>query len=167
MRRLCQAGRAVTVTLTGGPGGRPTGWSIARVGAPDTAAIVQWTYVGAGVTNRTWTVTAPSAAGIYEFRLYLNNGYTRAATSAPITVTAGMPPTLARQRHNRRGRQSSHGDAVERSWRWHGLDRAGARLAHRTRSYLQWTYVGAGVDDAYVDDADAGRRRQLRVPSVS
>ena len=28
----------------------------------------------------------PSTPGTYEFRLFLNNGYTRAATSPPITV---------------------------------------------------------------------------------
>ena len=87
-------GTAVTVTLTGGAGGAIDWLAIAPVGAPDTSYL-QWTYVGAGVTNRAWTVNAPSAAGIYEFRLYLNNGYTRAATSAPITVTTGVPPTLA------------------------------------------------------------------------
>ena len=47
---------------------------------------LKWTYVGAGVTTRTWTVTMPSTAGAYEFRLFLNNGYTRAATSPTVTV---------------------------------------------------------------------------------
>jgi hypothetical protein len=28
----------------------------------------------------------PSAPGQYEFRLFLNNGYTLAATSPPVTV---------------------------------------------------------------------------------
>jgi hypothetical protein len=42
--------------------------------------------VGSGVTARDWTVTMPSAPGTYEFRLFLNNGYTRAATSPPVTV---------------------------------------------------------------------------------
>jgi hypothetical protein len=41
--------------------------------------------VGSGVTAKTWTVTVPSP-GTYEFRLFLNNGYTRAATSPTITV---------------------------------------------------------------------------------
>src|SRR5262249_5106996 len=44
------------------------------------------------VTTRTWTVTMPTTTGTYEFRLFLNNGYTRAATSPPITVTPGPNP---------------------------------------------------------------------------
>src|SRR5437867_4894986 len=34
----------------------------------------------------------PMTPGTYEFRLFLNNGYTRAATSPPITVTTGVNP---------------------------------------------------------------------------
>jgi hypothetical protein len=49
---------------------------------------VQFVYVGAGVTTRTWTVAAPNTPGTYEFRLFLNNSYTRAATSPTITVPA-------------------------------------------------------------------------------
>ena len=48
---------------------------------------LKWTYVGAGVTTRTWTVNMPTTAGTYEFRLFPNNGYTTAATSPPVTVT--------------------------------------------------------------------------------
>jgi hypothetical protein len=42
--------------------------------------------VGGGVTTRTWTITAPTAPGTYEFRLFLNDGFTRAATSPTVTV---------------------------------------------------------------------------------
>jgi hypothetical protein len=49
-------------------------------------AYVQCTYVGAGVTTRTWTVTMPSTPGTYELRLYLNNGYVRTTTSPTVTV---------------------------------------------------------------------------------
>ena len=77
-------GAPITVTLTGGLGGSADWLALAAVGAPNTS-FLQWTYVGAGVTTRTWTVT-PSAAGTYEFRLFPNNGYTRAATSPPVTV---------------------------------------------------------------------------------
>jgi hypothetical protein len=79
------AGGQVTVTLTNGPGGAQDWLAFAATGAPNTS-LLQWTYVGAGVTTRTWTVTAPSTAGTYEFRLFLNNGYTRAATSPTVTV---------------------------------------------------------------------------------
>ena len=48
----------------------------------------RWTYVGAGVTTRTWIVTVPTTPGQYEIRLFLNGGYTRAATSPAFAVTA-------------------------------------------------------------------------------
>jgi hypothetical protein len=41
---------------------------------------------GAGVTNRTWTVTMPATPGQYEFRFFLNDGYQRSATSPPVIV---------------------------------------------------------------------------------
>jgi hypothetical protein len=78
-------GAPVSVTLTNGYGG-PTDWlALAQVGAPPTSYI-QYSYVGGTVTTRTWTFTMPSTPGTYEFRLFLNNGYTIAATSPPITV---------------------------------------------------------------------------------
>jgi hypothetical protein len=78
-------GASVTVTLTGGPGG-PSDWlALASTSSPNTT-YVTYTYVGTGITTRTWTVTMPSTPGTYEFRLFLNNGYTRAATRAPVTV---------------------------------------------------------------------------------
>jgi len=79
-------GSPVTVSLTGGPGG-PTDWiALAATGAANNNYL-QWVYVGSGVTSRDWTVNMPTTPGTYEFRLFLNNGYTRAATSPPITVT--------------------------------------------------------------------------------
>ena len=77
-------GTAVTVTLTGGFGGAADWLALAMTGAPATS-YVQSTYVGA-VATRTWTVTMPNTPGTYEFRLFLNNGYTLAATSPPISV---------------------------------------------------------------------------------
>src|SRR5439155_204984 len=49
------AGAAETVTLAGGLGGSSDWIALAAVGAPD-SSVLQWTYVGAGVTTRTWTV---------------------------------------------------------------------------------------------------------------
>jgi hypothetical protein len=87
-------GSPVTATLTGGPGG-PADWlALAASGAPNTT-YVTFVYVGGGVTTRTWTVNMPSTPGTYEFRLFLNNGYTRAATSPPITVSAATNPAPA------------------------------------------------------------------------
>ena len=82
----------MTVTLTGGFGGASDWLAFAATGAP-ADSYVQSTYVG-GVATRTWTVMV-TAPGTYEFRLFLNNGYTLAATSPTITATVGTPPTLA------------------------------------------------------------------------
>jgi hypothetical protein len=78
-------GGSVTVTLTDGFGGALDWLAFAATSAPNTS-YVQYIYVGGGVTTRTWTITAPATAGTYEFRLFLNDGYTRAATSPTVTV---------------------------------------------------------------------------------
>jgi hypothetical protein len=78
-------GASVTVTLSDGAGGATDWLALASTSAANTTYI-QYVYVGAGVTTRTWTVTMPTTSGTYEFRLFLNNGYTRAATSPPVTV---------------------------------------------------------------------------------
>jgi hypothetical protein len=80
-------GAPVTVTLTNGPGGGYDWLALAATTAPNTTYI-QWIYVGAGVTTRTWTVNMPMTVGTYEFRFFLNGGYTRAATSPPVSVTS-------------------------------------------------------------------------------
>jgi subtilisin family serine protease len=85
------SGSGVTVTLTNGLGGASDWLAFAPVSAPNTS-YVTYLYVGSGVTTRSWTVTAPSTPGTYEFRLFLNNGYTRAATSPAVTVTAATAP---------------------------------------------------------------------------
>ena len=78
-------GGQVTVTLTNGVGAAQDWLALAAVGAPATSYL-QWVYVGAGVTTRTWTVSMPTTPGQYQFRLFLNGGYTQAATSPPVTV---------------------------------------------------------------------------------
>ena len=83
-------GEAVTVTLAGSPGGAQDWLALAPVGAPATSYIT-YTYVGGGVTDRTWTVNMPQAPGEYEFRLFLNNGYTQAGVSEPVTVGSSNP----------------------------------------------------------------------------
>ncbi|HTM25229.1 MAG TPA: S8 family serine peptidase [Vicinamibacterales bacterium] len=88
------AGTSVTATLTNGFGGSTDWLALAATGSPDSSYLL-WTYVGAGVTTRTWTVTMPSTAGTYEFRLFLNNGYARVATSPAVTVTPGPNPVPA------------------------------------------------------------------------
>ncbi len=84
-------GSAVTVTLTNGYGGAKDWITVAATGAAD-RTYLQWTYVGAGVTSRTWTTTMPTTAGTYQFRLFLNDGFTRGATSPTITVDPSLQP---------------------------------------------------------------------------
>src|SRR5262249_9408926 len=78
-------GGVVTATLTNGLGGGTDWLGLAPIGAPETSYL-QWIYVGAGVTTRPWTVTMPTTPGQYEFRLFPNNGYARAATSPAVTI---------------------------------------------------------------------------------
>jgi hypothetical protein len=138
------AGASVTVTLTDGAGGTYDWLALASKDAADTSYL-QWTYVGAGVTTFTWTVTMPTAAGIYEFRLFYG-GSSRAATSPPVTVTSAgaEQPALAVSASS-----VAPGSPVTvtltngpgGAYDWITLASTGAA----DTSYLQWTYVGAGV----------------------
>jgi hypothetical protein len=139
-------GSAVTVTLTGGAGGAQDWLALAAVGSANTT-YVQWTYVGAGVTTRTWTVTMPSAGGTFEFRLFLNGGYTLAATSPAITVTPGPPPPAPTLTVNATNVVAGASVTVTLtggsggSLDWLAL----AVVGSPNTSYVQWTYVGSGV----------------------
>ena len=97
-------GASVTATLTNGAGGGQDWLALASTASANTS-YVTFTYVGAGVTTRTWTVTMPSTPGPYEFRLFFNNSYTRAATSPVVTVSAGINgmPTVASLSPSRTG----------------------------------------------------------------
>ena len=53
---------------------------------------VEYTYVGDGVTDRTWTVTMPSTPGDYEFRLFLDDSYNQVTVSPTVTVADAPPP---------------------------------------------------------------------------
>jgi hypothetical protein len=83
-------GSPLTVTLTNGAGGGGDWLALAVAGSAN-ASYLDYTYVGSGVTTRTWTVTAPATPGTYEFRLFANYGYTRLASSPAVTVLAGPP----------------------------------------------------------------------------
>jgi hypothetical protein len=78
-------GTPVTMTLTGGMGGWRDWVALAQTSSP-VWIYVEYTYVGTGLTTRTWTVTMPSTPGTYEFRLFLDNGFVRTATSPTVTV---------------------------------------------------------------------------------
>jgi subtilisin family serine protease len=134
-------GTAVTVTLTGGFGGSTDWLAFAPTTASD-GSYVQYVYVGAGVTTRTWTVVV-TGPGTYEFRLF-TGGYNRLATSAPITATAGTPPVLtvsattaARGTPVTVTLTNGYGGAYD----WLALAVSGSP----TTSYVQYTYVGGNV----------------------
>jgi subtilisin family serine protease len=136
------AGQQVTVTLTNGPGGAADWLALATVGAPETSYL-QWTYVGAGLSTRTWTVTIASP-GSYEFRLFPNGDFTRAATSPTVTVVPGPPPalTLSTTTVSPGGQVTvTLTNSPGGSGDWLAVAAVGAP----DQSYLQYTYVGAGV----------------------
>lgn len=85
---------ALVATISNSPGGATDWIALALASAPNTSN-VNWIYVGAGVTNRTWSITAPLTAGTYEFRLFANDGYTRLATSPSFVVLSGNPAPVA------------------------------------------------------------------------
>ena len=78
------------MTLTNGVGGNQDWLGLAASGAPNTSYLT-YTYVGAGVATRTWTVSMPTTLGTYEFRLFADDGYVRLATSPTVTVANGNP----------------------------------------------------------------------------
>jgi subtilisin family serine protease len=134
-------GTSMTVTLTGGFGGAADWLAFAAVGSPDNSYL-QYTYVGAGITTRTWSVVLTSP-GTFEFRLF-GPGNTRLATSAPVTATVGTPPVLTVSPST-----ATTGTSVTVTLTG-GFGGAGDWLAFAPAgasdlSYVQYTYVGAGV----------------------
>ena len=138
-------GTQVTVTLSNGSGGSTDWLGLAPTGSPDTTYL-QWTYVGAGVTSRTWTINMPATAGTYEFRLFIS-GYTRVATSPIVNVAAAPPPPPAQLTPNVTTAKVSTPVTVTLAGGpggptdWIALAATGAA----NNNYLQWVYVGSGV----------------------
>ena len=137
------AGQPLTVTLTNGLGGNQDWLAFALVGSANTN-YVQFTYVGPGVTTRTWTITAPATAGVYEFRLFAQGGNTRLATSPPVTVQAVPPPALTVSATTVAPGQTitvtlTNGLGGSTDWL------AFAAVGAPDSGYLKWTYVGSGV----------------------
>ncbi len=83
-----KAGSPVTATWSGISSPTTTDWiGLYTVGAADTSYRA-WRYTtGTASGNAALTVPAGTPAGTYELRLFAQNGYTRLATSNPITVT--------------------------------------------------------------------------------
>jgi hypothetical protein len=136
-------GQPITVTLTNGLGGNQD-WLAFALTTSANSTYVQFVYVGAGVTNRTWTINAPATAGSYEFRLFQNGTFTRLATSPTVAVQAAPPPTLTVNTQT-----AVPGAAVTvtltngqgGSTDWLALAAVGAADS----AYLKWTYVGSGI----------------------
>ncbi len=150
------AGSPVTVTLTNGPGGAQDWLSFAATGSAD-STYLQWTYVGAGVTTRTWTVTMPQAGGhvrvpsAAEQRLH-------GGGAQPVGDGAGRAPAVADRQHDQRGRRRLRdGDAGERPGRVARLARArghGRRAGHVSAMDVR----RLGRDHADLDRDDAARQ---------
>jgi subtilisin family serine protease len=136
------AGTPITVTLTNGLGGSGD-WLAFALTSASNSSYAQFTYVGAGVTTRTWTVTAPSVAGTYEFRLFPNNGFTRAATSSPITVTAPAPTLTVSATTVAPGASVTVTltNGAGGPWDWLAL----AATSASNTNYITYTFVGSGV----------------------
>ena len=143
-------GASLTATLTNAPGGQYDWMALASTTAANTS-YVQYIYVGAGVTTKTWTVTAPSTAGSYEFRLFANNGYTRLATSPTVVVSAGTsnpPPTSPATIAVSATSVGPGGDVTATLTNAPGGQSDWLALAATSAantSYVQFIYVGAGV----------------------
>ena len=77
-------GGDITVSWTAPAGRATTDWvGLYRPGAPDDDYL-WWEYTGGAASGS--ATAAPAATGQYEFRYFLQDGYTRAATSNVITV---------------------------------------------------------------------------------
>ena len=136
-------GAPLTVTLTNGLGGAQDWFAFAPTSAPNNSYL-QFVYVGAGVTTRTWTVNAPTVAGTYEFRLFQNGTFSRLATSPTITVQAPPPPTLTVNTQTAVPGQSvtvTLTNGLGGSTDWLAL----APVGSADSAYIRWTYVGNGV----------------------
>jgi hypothetical protein len=81
-------GGALNVSWTASTG-QPKDWiGLFRVGAWN--GDHGWSNYTEGATSGTFTLTAPTQAGQYEFRYLLNNGVDDAARSSVVTVGAGL-----------------------------------------------------------------------------
>ena len=91
-------GAALNIQLTGTPG-NPTDWLALALSASPNTNFLTWAYLNGtttppanGVTSASFTITLPTTAGIYELRLFANNGYSRLATGSTIAASS-TPPT--------------------------------------------------------------------------
>ena len=143
------AGATVTATWSGITAPTSTDWiGLYAAGASD-RLMDAWLYVSCSQTTGaaraagscSFPVPNGIAAGTYELRLFANNGYTRLATSPPLTVSLETGVTLSESPAS-----IAAGGSVTATWGgiasptptdWIGVYAAGAPEA----SYLAWVYV--------------------------
>lgn len=89
----------LTVSWTA-PSGRPTtDWiSLYKVGNPNTT-YGSWQYTQ-GAASGNFTVTAPTQAGLYEFRYLLQGGYTDVVRSNIVPITAAPSVSITSPTNN-------------------------------------------------------------------
>ncbi len=133
-------GASLSVSWTA-PSGRPsTDWvGLYRIGAPN-ESLLSWQYTG-GTTSGSRTFTAPLEVGQYEFRYFLQDGFTLAARSSTVTVGSGGMYTLSASPST-----VAPGGSLSVSWAapsgrpttdWVGLYRVG----DANGAYLWWSYT--------------------------
>lgn len=100
-----QPGETVTITVEDAPGTARDWISLYLTHGPDTTYYGDWRYLstgtktpGSGVTSKTFTYAMPNVPGEYDFRLFPNDSYIRAAISARVTVSDAfdVPPCTPR-----------------------------------------------------------------------
>ncbi len=143
------AGATSTVSWNGITNPTPMDWiGLYPSGAADDK-FSKWIYVsctqvaGSAQVDGSCDVAIPPSVqpGDYEFRLFANNGYTKLATSAPITVTPILPATLTTSPAKVNAGSASTvfwGNIVNATpMDWIGLFAAGAADG----DYSKWIYV--------------------------
>jgi len=138
------AGANITVTFTAPAGSSATDWiGMFKVGAADNA-YVAYKYTN-GTTSGTMTFSAPNDSSDYEFRYFVNNGYTKMATSNRVTVGGAANYTLAASPTS-----VNPGAIVTVTWTapagsaasdWIGMYRVGAIDG----AYIAWKYTGGSA----------------------
>ncbi len=95
-------GAALTVNVTGGPANATDWIALSFANAPE-SSYVAWMYLNgstaapaAGLASATLSLTLPSSPGIYEVRLFASDGYTRLATSSPISASSSPAEVTVR-----------------------------------------------------------------------
>lgn len=132
------------------PAGRPIkDWiGLFPKSAPGSTGYVQWFHTG-GTRTGSKTLPAPSTAGEYEARMFLQDSNLLAATSGTLTVTAPAAPTVTPTVTS-----IAAGGTLKVSWTapagrpskdWVALARADQLVAgppQRVSGYGKWAYTG-------------------------